>query len=94
LNKTNLTKDERAKVIQTAKEAKFCVVGYYFRASLEESLKRNATREGKARIPDKGVHGSHSRLQLPSFDEGFDELFYVQIDETTNSFVVEEWHEV
>jgi len=64
LDKTNLTKDERAKVIQTVKEAKFRVVGYYFRASLEESLKRNAGREGKARIPDKGVHGSHSHLQL------------------------------
>ena len=37
-----------------------------------------------------GILGAAGRLQIPSKEEGFDELFYVRIDEA-NRFVVEEW---
>ncbi|HLM03309.1 MAG TPA: hypothetical protein VK400_19810, partial [Pyrinomonadaceae bacterium] len=62
---------------------------YYFKTSLEKSVLRNNQREGKAKIPEKGLFAALKRLQIPSFAEGFDELFCVWINEE-NHFVVEE----
>jgi hypothetical protein len=41
-------------------------------------------------VPEKGIRGTFNRLQLPSLGEGFDQLFYVRIDEVSR-FIVEEW---
>jgi predicted kinase len=90
LDKTNLTRDERAKCIAGAKERGFRIVGYYFQTNLAKAVERNSMREGKAQIPEKGLFGAFKLLQIPNFDEGFDELFYVSINEE-NRFVVENW---
>lgn len=89
LDKTNLTIQDRAKIISKAKEYKFKTVGYYFQSKLEDCFERNNQRAGKAKIPEKGLRGAFNCLEIPSFEEGFDELFYVKIQE--NKFVVEEW---
>jgi predicted kinase len=90
VDNTNPTVEVRAKYITAAREKKFRVIGYYFRTKLEDALKRNAGRRDKLSIPEVAVRATHSSLQLPSFDEGFDELYYVHINEE-NKFVVEEW---
>ena len=90
IDKTNLTREEREKYIVTAKSFGFKVVGYYFQTNLEKAIERNNQRTEKAKVPEKGLLGSFKRLQIPTFDEGFDELFYVSIDEE-NKFVVEDW---
>lgn len=90
VDKTNPTAEERTKYIQQAKLHKFKVIGYYFQSKLENALQRNSQRKGKAKIDERGVRATFSRLQLPSFDEGFDELFYVSINEK-NEFVIENW---
>jgi predicted kinase len=89
VDKMNTTREQRVKYIERAKNYGFRVIGYYFNSSLKNALERNSHREGKARIPDKGLLAALKRLQIPSFDEGFDELFYVWINEQ-NSFVVED----
>lgn len=81
VDNTNLTKEERSPLIELTKARKYKVVGYYFSSSIEESLNRNEKREGKERIPDIAIKGSYSKLELPSYEEGFDELFYVKIEE-------------
>jgi len=90
IDKTNLTREEREKYIVAAKNYGFKVIGYYFQTNLEKALGRNNQRQGKAKIPDKGLFSAFKRLQIPQFDEGFDELFYVSINDE-NSFVVEDW---
>ncbi len=90
IDKTNLTREEREKYIFKAKSFGFKVVGYYFQTNLEKAIERNNQRTGKAKIPEKGLLGSFKRLQIPTFDEGFDELFYVSITDE-NQFVVEDW---
>lgn len=90
IDKTNATVEERAKHIAAAQEHKFSVTGYYFASNLADVMLRNERREGKARIPEKGIRGTYSRLQIPSLTEGFDELFYVKIDEA-KGFVTEKW---
>ena len=79
VDNTNPTRADRARYIGPAKEAGFRVVSYYFDVDLRESIQRNAQRAGKARIPVFGIHGTHSKLEAPSPDEGFDEIYVVRI---------------
>lgn len=90
IDKTNLTREEREKYIIAAKSFGFKIVGYYFKADLKKAFERNNQRSGKAKVPEKALLGSFKRLQVPQFNEGFDALFYVSID-NENNFVVEDW---
>lgn len=87
IDNTNPTRQERAKYIDAAKSAKYSVVGYYFRSKAEECLARNRLRTD--RVPDVGLLSTAKILQLPAWEEGFDELKYVRL--TKAGFVVEEW---
>lgn len=89
VDNTNPTVEERAKYIAQAKANKYQVVGYYFQSKVHEALARNNARTGKELIPESGVRGTFSRLVLPNFAEGFDELYYVSIGQ--NQFTVNEW---
>ena len=90
LDNTNATREVRAEFIAQAKTAGFRVVGYYFRSDLASALKRNSERVSSSRIPDVGVLGTHKKLEIPQYAEGFDALYYVQID-PAGKFQVEEW---
>lgn len=90
VDNTNPSIEDRKKYIDIAKSAKFKVIGYYFQSSIVEAIKKNERREGKEYIPLAGIKSTYAKLQLPSLDEGFDELYYVKINEE-NKFVVEEW---
>ncbi len=90
IDKTNLTREEREKYIVKAKSFRFKIIGYYFQTNLEKAMRRNNQRTGKAKIPDKGLFSSFKRLQVPKFEEGFDELFYVSVNDE-NRFIVEDW---
>ena len=89
IDNTNVTKAERAKYITAAKAAGYRVIGYYFRSRINDCLVRNARRSGKKRIPDAGVIGRARLLELPEHAEGFDELYYVFIEE--GDFAIEKW---
>ncbi len=90
LDNTNLTREEREKYIVKAKSFGFKVIGYYFQTNLTKAIEQNNKREGKAKIPERGLLGAFKRLQIPNFAEGFDELLYVWVDDE-NRFVVENW---
>ena len=91
IDKTNLTEEEREKYISKARRYGFKVVGYYFRTDLTSAIERNNRRLGKAKVPEKAILGSFSRLEIPQLGEGFDELFYVYIG-SEDQFVVENWN--
>jgi predicted kinase len=90
VDNTNPTRAERQVYIEAAKQAGFRVVGYYFQSKIEDCHRRNVQRPAEQQIPLHGIRGAAGRLQRPSKDEGFDELFYVRIGEDSK-FVVEEW---
>ena len=92
VDNTNPTRAERQVYIQAAREARFRVIGYYFQSRVEDCMRRNEGRPAGQRVPLKGVLGTAGRMELPSADEGFDELYYVRIDETCG-FVVEGWRD-
>lgn len=90
VDKINLTRADREKYVAAAKQHHFKTIGYYFQTDLKKSLERNNQRTGRAKIPEIGIFAAHKRLQLPTADENFDELFYVSID-AENRFVVAPW---
>lgn len=92
IDNTNLTRDERSQYIQAAKGAGFRVVGYFFESKVADALRRNRARNGNERVPDIAIPGSSNRLQLPQFDEGFDELFFVRMTQN-DKFQVEGWQQ-
>ncbi|GEO05939.1 hypothetical protein AAE02nite_36030 [Adhaeribacter aerolatus] len=78
VDNTNPTALERAKYIQLAQAAGYEIVGYYFKSNVQEAVVRNMERTGKARVPEVGIFGTRKRLEVPSYAEGFNALFYVQ----------------
>jgi predicted kinase len=90
VDNTNPTRAEREIYIRAAKDAGFRVVGYYFQSRLEDCKRRNDERPLAQQVPLRGILGTAGRIKLPSRDEGFDDLFYVRIDETSG-FVIEGW---
>lgn len=89
IDNTNLTIEDRKRYIELCKDFDLEVHGYYFQSRIESSLERNRLRQGKAKIPDVAILGAYKRLQLPSLDEGFDKLFYVEI--TQQGFKTSDW---
>lgn len=93
VDNTNIFKRDRARYIEAAKPAGFRIVGYYFQSSLKNALERNRQRNGTARIPEGGVVAKYQRLEIPSYSEGFDQLYTVMIDPATSQFIVREWQD-
>jgi predicted kinase len=77
VDNTNPTIVDRQRYITPAIAARFQVVGYYFESKINDALARNNQRD--RHVPEPGIRGTHSRLELPDISEGFDELYYVKI---------------
>jgi predicted kinase len=89
LDNTNPTKAVRAKYIELLRLWNMPVIGYYFSIKIERSLEWNSKREGKRKMPKVGILSTYKALEIPSYDEGFSELYYVDVQE--GQFEVKEW---
>lgn len=89
IDNTNPTVQDREKYIRKAKENKYQVVGYFMQSKLQECIARNDQREGKAKVPAKAVAATSNRLEMPSYQEGFDALYFVRL--TESGVLVEPW---
>jgi hypothetical protein len=81
----------RAPYIAAAREAGFRVLGYYFESRIADATRRNHARDPDAQVPERGVRGTHARLELPRRDEGFDELHFVRL--VAAGFEVQPWRD-
>ena len=77
IDNTNPSIAVRAEVIELVRQFDVHISGYYFSASLENCLVRNAERLGKARVPDVGLFATAKAMEHPSLAEGFDTLWFV-----------------
>lgn len=91
VDNTNPTRTARARYIEVSRAAGFEVAGYFFQSALGPAMERNQRRTGGARVPDKGLRGTHARLELPALAEGFDFLHFVSL--SNEGFVVEPWRD-
>lgn len=89
VDNTNPTRLDRERYILTAKEAGYRVIGYFMESKIKDCIERNSLREGRARVPDKAIAATSNKLEIPSYDEGFDELYFVKNDGET--MIIEEW---
>jgi predicted kinase len=90
IDNTNPTRADRARYLQPALEAGFRVEGYYFQSRVQDALKRNARRPEAEQIPEVGIFGVSGMLELPTYQEGFNTLYYVSIKD---GFYVELWND-
>ncbi|MBX3448795.1 MAG: ATP-binding protein [Planctomycetaceae bacterium] len=90
IDNTNPTRAERSRFMEPVKTARvrYTISGYYFESRVEDCLRRNTQRPESERVPDVAILSVAKKLEQPSLDEGFDQLFYVRL--TEEGFVVEE----
>ena len=88
VDKTNVTRAERAPWIAAAQAARFEVVGFFFVPDAQGAFARNTQRE--RRVPAAGLFGTLKRLQAPALDEGFDRLHQVVVARE-GGFAVSGW---
>lgn len=81
IDNTNPTKADRLRYIQAAKVAKFKLVCYFFDTDVSSAILRNNQRIGKERIPIPGIRGTFRKLQVPRYDEGFDQIYIVKVQD-------------
>jgi predicted kinase len=90
IDNTNLSRQERQRYIPIIQQYGVELHGYYFASQLKSALERNAQR-GQATAPDKAILSAHSRLELPSYDEGFTKLYYVNVK--NGIFEIKDWEQ-
>jgi predicted kinase len=76
VDNTNPTPTDRRRYVEPARAAGFRVLAYLVEVDDAEALARNAERPAKERVPPSGVVGTRRRLQRPTPEEGFDELWH------------------
>ena len=91
VDNTNPTRLDRERYIPLAKAAGYRIVGYFMQSKIRECIERNNKRQGKERIPEGAIVCTSNKLEMPSYDEGFDELYFVANDGETMSIL--KWRE-
>jgi predicted kinase len=89
IDNTNPEIADRAGYIKKAKEFGYQVIGIFFQSKVRDCVLRNEQRGGK--VPQKAIACTSNKLQLPSTMEGFDELYFVRIE--NNTFEISTWEE-
>jgi predicted kinase len=91
VDNTNTKKSDRQRYIMPAKEAGYYIKGYFFQSIVSDCIARNQARSGKARISDIAISSKSNELEMPCTDEGFDELYFVKLDD--GEFIIEKWRD-
>lgn len=90
VDNTNPEISVREKYIKKAKEYGYQVIGIFFQSKVRDCMRRNEQRGLK--VPQKAIACTSNNLQLPSLDEGFDELYFVSIN-INHQFKISPWRE-
>ena len=77
VDNTNPEMADREKYISKAKENGYEIIALYFQSILCDCIARNMKR--KNAVPVCAIPGTQNRLQLPSYKEGFDKLYFARI---------------
>ena len=78
VDNTNMKAADRARYIAAARAAGYRVVGYFLESSLQDAIRRNGLRAGKAKVPVPAIAGALKRLEPMRKEEGFDRIFVVR----------------
>lgn len=87
IDNMNLSKKERAEIIDLAKMYAYPVLGFYFPLTPAQSLKRNSGPE-RVTVPPVAIFSAAKKLEIPTLEEGFFRLFEVHL-KPTREFEIE-----
>jgi predicted kinase len=80
VDNTNPSPDEWGPLVAAGHAYGAAVVAYWFPPDLTGSLRRNAARAARDRVPDIGVRATLKRLRRPTREDGFDAVLDVRFD--------------
>jgi predicted kinase len=80
VDNTNPSPEEWRPLVAAARAHGAAVTAYWFPPDLAGTLRRNAGRTGRARVPDVGIHATLRRLRRPTPADGFDAVYDVRFD--------------
>ena len=63
------------------------MIAYYFDIEYDTALKRNNSRSGREKVPERALLSTKKQLEKPAYAEGIDEIFTI-ITENNNIYVV------
>lgn len=89
VDNTNSRIQDREKYISKAKLNNYKIIGYFMQSIIKDCIERNNKRPGKESVPIQAIAHTSNILQMPSYDEGFDELYFVKIK--NNDFEILDW---
>ena len=79
VDNTNPTPEVRKPLLEIGHFYGATVTGYFFKAEVKQCIKRNQQRTGKAKVPPVAIYATAKKLQQPTYAEGFDALYTVEI---------------
>lgn len=79
VDNTNLSRADRAPLLQLARDHGARTVAFFFDAPAQECVARNASRSGRARVPAIAIWAAARKLQPPDAGERFDETWRVTL---------------
>lgn len=80
VDNTNPTPAEWAPLAEAARSHGARLVAYWFPPNFDGSVRRNAARGTKTRVPAVGLRATAARLQEPTAADGFDQVLTVRFD--------------
>ncbi len=79
VDNVNASVAERAHLVALGRAHGVRIIGYHFDSGVRECLERNASRGGRQRVPDVAIYVAAKRLEVPTYAEGFDNLYRVRL---------------
>ena len=79
VDNTNPTPEVRKPLLEIGHLYGATVTGYFFKAEVSQCIKRNQQRTGKAKVPPVAIYATAKKLRQPTYAEGFDALYTVEI---------------
>jgi predicted kinase len=86
VDNTNATRAVRAPYIREARAAGFEVFCCFFDTPVRTAIGRNNHRKDKSAVPVPAILRTAKHLELPSLDEGFDEIRTIAPEPQTQDF--------
>lgn len=77
IDNTNPTREDRLRYLPKLKAAGYEVLCYFFQSRVKDCIRRNEERGTK--VPAHAIAATSNKLELPSRQEGFDNIFFVRI---------------
>ena len=91
IDNTNPTRQERKRYLDIFRAAGCPVDSYFFKSVVRDCVERNRLR-GET-VPSKAIAATSNRLELPSKEEGYDRMYFVQMD-GDGGYLIDDWKQL